>query len=398
MERRKVVVIGSSFAGYTAAIHLKERLGIWHDVIVVSRTPDFVFVPSLIWYPFGIRDEKDITFDVRPQFAEREIGFIEGEVTGFDLGNRIVYLGEGRLRYDNLLIATGPKADYGAVPGLGPGRNSHSICSLDDAREAKEAWEEFLNDPGPLVVGAVQGASFFHAAYEFAFNAHRQLARHKLLGTSSITFLTAEPFLANLGIGGIGSGERICEMMFSHYDIAWRTNAVVDEVLSDRVVLRSGDEFRSKYTMLIPPFVGVDAVRDTPGLANERGFIEVDEYYRHREYPEVFAAGVAVEVAPAGSTPVECGVPKTGYPTTQMAKTAAHNIAVGIMGGDTEKLPFNDIAARCILDTGNMGMMIFGDHLLKPRAHEWVIPGPQAHWAKLAFEKHFMSSRSKGNV
>jgi hypothetical protein len=37
------------------------------------------------------------------------------------------------------------------------------------------------------------------------------------------------------------------------------------------------------------------------------------------------------------------------------------------------------MSAYCIMDTGNMGMVIVGDHMLAPREHEFIIPGPEAH-------------------
>ncbi len=69
MDRKRLVIAGTNFAGYTAALELKELVGDNHDVIVVANTHKFVFFPSLIWYPFGRREEKDVTFDVRPELA-----------------------------------------------------------------------------------------------------------------------------------------------------------------------------------------------------------------------------------------------------------------------------------------------------------------------------------------
>jgi sulfide:quinone oxidoreductase len=61
-------------------------------------------------------------------------------------------------------------------------------------------------------------------------------------------------------------------------------------------------------------------------------------------------------------------------------------------------MPFSMIHAYCIMDTGNMGMVILGDQMLGPRHLEFIIPGPQAHWAKIAFEKYFMATRKRGRV
>jgi sulfide:quinone oxidoreductase len=95
---------------------------------------------------------------------------------------------------------------------------------------------------------------------------------------------------------------------------------------------------------------------------------------------------------------VPCGVPKTGYPTEQMAKTAVRNIVAAIKGQEMQRAKFDDMAAYCIMDTGNMGMLIVGDHMLAPREHEFIIPGPEAHWAKVAFEKYFLWSRRHAHV
>jgi len=159
MARKRIVVVGTSFAGFTGALELHELLGNDHDITVVANTHDFIFIPSLIWYPFGLRDKKDISFDVRPIYAEHQINFVEASVTRFDLEQRLVKTDGDALPYDYLLIATGPKVDFASVPGLGPRQNSWSICNIAHAEETRRAWERFLQDPGPIVIGASQGAA-----------------------------------------------------------------------------------------------------------------------------------------------------------------------------------------------------------------------------------------------
>ena len=400
MARKRIVVVGTSFAGYTGALELRELLGSEHDITVVANTHEFVFIPSLIWYPFGLREKQDISFDVRPLYAERGIAFVEAKVTGFDLDRQVVRTAAaGELPYDYLLIATGPKVDFASVPGLGPEHYSHSICNVEHADEARRAWGRFIEDPGPIVVGAAQGAACFGAAYEFVFNVRHQLKKLHLLDKAPLSYVTAEPFLGHFGIGGFGNARRMSEKFFAMQGITWRTNSTIKEVLPDGVVLGSGEVLPSKFTMIIPRFLGIDAIRSTPGLGNASGFIETGDDYRHTVYPNVYAAGVAVHVPPAGETEVPCGVPKTGYPSEVMAKTAAHNIAADIRGeAERKTMPFSLIQAYCIMDSGDMGMMILGDHLLGARHLEFIIPGPQAHWAKLAFEKYFLYTRKHGHV
>lgn len=397
MEKKNIVIVGTNFGGYTAALELKELVGENHNITVVANTHNFIFFPSLIWFPFGLRDEKDITFDVRPNYLKHNINFIEANVTHFDLEKNLIYTSStSPISYDYLLIATGPKVDYDYIPGLR--ENAYSIIGIQPALRAREGWNKYLADPGPVVIGASQGAACFGAAYEFLFNVRYQLAKNHLAKKVSLTYVTSEPFLAHFGINGFGNAEKMCDWMFKHYHINSRLNSVISEVRPDGVVLEGGEFLPSKYTMIVPRFLGVDAVRNTPGLANANGFIQVDEGYQHPVYKNVYAAGVAVAVAAPVDTPVACGVPKTGYPTEQMAKTAVKNIIADIKGLPHTTLSFEEMSAYCIMDTGNMGMMIVGDHMISPREHEFIIPGPEAHWAKVAFEKYFLYSRKHGHV
>lgn len=395
--KKHIAIIGTNFGGYTAALELKELVGNNHDITVIANTHNFIFFPSLIWYPFGLREEKDVTFDVRDNYIKHHINFIEAEVTHFDLEKNLIFTKTTEpIAYDYILVATGPKVDYDYIPGLR--QYSHSIVGLGPAQRTREAWNQYLADPGPIVIGSAQGAACFGAAYEFLFNVRYQLAKHHLAKKVSLSYATAEPYLAHFGINGFGNAQKMCEWMFKYYHIDSHLNMVIKEIRPDGVQYENGEFLPSRFTMIMPRFLGVDAVRNSPGLGNDKGFIEVDDSYQHPKYKNVFAAGVAVQVNPPSSTQVPCGVPKTGYPTEQMAKTAVKNIVADIKGLEYKKQSFDEMHAYCILDTGNMGMIIAGDHMLAPREHEFIIPGPEAHWAKVAFEKYFLWSRKHAHV
>lgn len=404
----RIVVVGSSFAGYTAALKLARHLGVGSRdvralVTVISNTDRFTFIPSLIWVPFGLRKQDDISFRLRPPLERAGIHFVLSQAERFDPVKREVITSDGPYPYDFLVIGTGPKVHFDAVPGVGPSRNgtrgyTHSICTYDHAESARLGFEALVREPGPVVIGAVQGASCFGAAYEFVLNLAYQIKKRGLQDRVPITYITAEPYLGHFGIGHFGAAKKLTELFFAKMGIKWRINQVVDHVEPNQVVLADGEKLPFRFAMLIPPFRGVDAVTQTPGLGNANGFIEVADTYRHRELPRVYAAGVAVAVAPPESTPIPCGVPKTGYLTEEMAKVAAHNIEAEIDGAPEVHLPFPSIDAKCILDAGNTGVIMTSDHILEPRDHAWLIPGPEAHWAKLAFEKYFLATREHGMV
>ncbi len=396
---KRIAIVGSNFAGLTAAVELKKRLGKEHEVVVLSRTDEFLFNPSLIWVPFGLREKKDVTFPLAPIFEKYGIPFQHAAVTAIDLAGRQVVTANGTTAYDFLVIATGPKLNFTAIPGLGPHEGyTQSIMNWEGAALARTAFEKFLEAPGPVIVGAVQGAACFGAGYEFLFNMAYQLDKHGLTKKAPLTWLTAEPFLAHFGIGGFGAGTKMTETFFGRNGIEAITNATVREVRPGEVLLEDGRKLPFAYAMLVPSFLGVDAVRSCKDITTPAGFVKVDAHYRTEAYPEVYAAGVAVAMDPPGKTPVPCGVPKTGYLSEEMAKVVVHNIVATIRGEPLVALPPASIDAKCVLDAGNGGIVMLGDHFLGPRKREWLIPGPEAHWAKLAFEKYFLATRRRGRV
>ncbi|MBV9942477.1 MAG: FAD-dependent oxidoreductase [Solirubrobacterales bacterium] len=385
----------------TAALELKKRTGDRHEIVVLDPRPDFTFIPSLIWVPFRRRGAQDVTFPLAPVYARRGIRFVNEAAERIDpTAHTVTTTGGERLAYDRLFIGTGPRLAFEKVPGLGPQNGyTHSVCNLEHALLARDGWDRFLENPGPVVIGTAQGGSCFGASYEFLFNVQHRIRKAGLQDVAPVTFITAEPFLGHFGLGGVGESGQMISRSFDRLGIEGITNSVITEARQDEIELQSGRVLPFAYSMIVPPFTGVDAIRDTEGLGNPIGFIPVDEQFRHTHFPDVFAAGVAIAIAPPEPTPVPAGVPKTGQMTETMAKVAVHNIAADIDGSDRHLLPIGELDAMCILDAGNNGMIFKGSHMLAANGegkHARIMAGPQAHWAKLAFEQVFIGSRKRG--
>jgi sulfide:quinone oxidoreductase len=404
---QRVIVVGSSFAGLTGALELRKRLHERHEVVVLDPRNHFTFIPSLIWLPFGTRDAGEITFPLAPLYRRKGIRFINEAAARIDTDAHVVTTSGGdELAYDRLLIATGPRLAFEKIRGLGPEDGfTQSVCNLDHALLAKDAWERFLENPGPVVVGTAQGGSCFGASYEFLFNVHHRIEKAGLADLAPVTFVSAEPYLGHFGLGGVGDSAAKVTGFLDRLGIEGLPNAVITEVRDGEIELDGGRVLPFAYSMIVPPFTGVDAVRDAGELANPMGFVPVDDEFRHPHLPDVYAAGVATAIAPPEPTPVPAGVPKTGQMSETMAKVAAQNIAADIEGAKRRSLPLADLSAICVLDAGNNGIVFKADHVLahgqyadghEPSAH--VMAGPQAHWAKLAFERYFLASRKRGIV
>ena len=399
-DHQRVVVLGSSFAGLTAALELRKHLDERHEVVVLDPRDHFTFIPSLIWLPFGLRQPDDITFPLAPLYESKGIRYINEAAARIDTEAHVITTTSGdELPYDRLLIATGPRLAFEKIPGLGPEHgHTQSVCNLDHALLAEEAWESFLENPGPVVVGTAQGGSCFGASYEFLFNIHHRIKKAGLADVAPVTFVSAEPYLGHFGLGGVGDSSKRVTKFFDRLGIEGLPNTVINEVRDGEIELESGRVLPFAYSMIVPPFTGVDAVREADGLANPMGFVPVDDEFRHPEQRDVYAAGVAIAIAPPHPTAVPAGVPKTGQMSETMARVAAHNIAADIQGGKRRSLPITELAAICVLDAGNNGIVFKADKVLGGADHARVMAGPQAHWAKLAFERYFLASRKRGLV
>ena len=165
-----IVIIGASTGGMPAAYEIKAAVGPQHRVTVISNTDTFHFVPSNPWVAVGWRSRKDVTFAIGPALNKKGIEFIAVGAQHIKPAEKQVVLADGQVvNYDHLVIATGPKLAFDEIPGLGPQGFTQSVCTINHAEDAYERWQQFTRDPGPIVVGAAQGASCFGPAYEFAF-------------------------------------------------------------------------------------------------------------------------------------------------------------------------------------------------------------------------------------
>ncbi len=402
----RIVILGAGIGGVPMAYEMRETVSKDHDVIVISDTPTFHFVPSNPWIPPGWRKPEDLKIELAPVMKKKGIEFIQKAATKIDPVNSQIQLGDQSvISYDFLVIATGPRLAFDEIPGLGPDGYTSSICHVDHAAVAAEDWDKFIEDPGPIVVGAVQGASCFGPAYEYLMVLETELRKRKIRDKVPMTFVTSEPYIGHLGLGGVGDTKGLLESALRDKTVKWITNARVDKIESGLMFVTEVDdkgkdkkkhELPFKHSMMLPAFTGVDAVRHVgvEGLVNPRGFVLVDEYQRNQNFKNIYSVGVCIAIPPIEKTPLPVGTPKTGYMIESMVTATAHNIAEELSGKEpTCKATWN---ALCLADFGDSGVAFLAMPQIPPRNTTWSAEGKWVHLAKIGFEKYFMRKIRKG--
>lgn len=389
---QKVVILGGSFGGLTAAFELKRLLGKEAEVIVVSDDNRFVFLPSLPWLIMGHRRPDDITLKVSEILKPKGIDFIHEAAKQVDPDASKVFTAAREIPYDYLIISTGPHLSFDEIPGLGPDKG-YTDCTftLDHAVKTNLSWKKILEEPEPIILGSAQGVSCFGPSYELAFEMDTELRRRKMRHKVPIFYLTSEPYVGHFGIGGLGNSKRFVEDEFAKRDIKYLANQAIEEVVPSELRLKDRTKLPFKLAMIAPPFKGVPAVAP---LGNPRGFIPVDKNYRHTKYKNIFTIGVAMAIAPPEPTPVPTGVPKTGYMTITMAKTAAVTITAEIRN---EPLPSaEELSVVCLMDMGDTAAFMKAYPVLPPRQEAMIKGGIHYKWLKMAFERYFLWKMRNG--
>jgi len=383
MTQPRIVILGAGLGGTIAAYEIRDAVKDKASVEVIA----------------------EIQVHLPPVMKKKGIGFTSAGAERVDPANNRIELNDGRtVEYDYLVIATGPELAHDEIPGFGPEGYTVSICKTDHAAATADRFEEFCKNPGPIVVGAVQGASCYGPAYEFALILDTELRRRKIRDRVPMTYVTAEPYIGHLGLDGVGDTKSLLESELRDRHIKWITNARVTSIedgvthveeLTESATVKATHDLPFSFAMLLPAFRGVKAVFGIEGLTNPRGFILVDKHQRNPTFTNIYSLGVCVAIPPVGPTPVPVGVPKTGFMIESMVTAVAANLKAELEGREPwQEATWN---AVCLADFGDGGVAFVAQPQIPPRNVNWSASGKWVHLAKVGFEKYFLRKVRKGD-
>lgn len=410
----KVVILGSGFAGHTAAMYLGSRIGKQHEITVMSNNDQFSYIPSWVWVGVGHMRPEQTVFPLKPVYDKLDLKFVHAAVTEvhpdegdqYVIGKTVGTDQKVRLDYDYLVIATGPKLNFAGTPGLGPEHGyTHSICSLPHATECRDSYLQVveklkLGQRQRIVIGTGHpGATCQGAAFEYIENIHKDLLKRGLRDKADLLWLSNEAELGDFGVHGLKvkqngqllSSADFFEAIFKDHDIRWQVQTGVTKVEPGKLFWENytGEvgETEFDFAMLIPQFtghaiqyLGADGSDVSAKITNKVGLILVDgqyglDYdklsqtpeawpatYQNPNYANIFAAGIAF--APPGpiSKPhtnpngmaIAAAPPRTGMVSGVIGRVVALNIIDLIKNRRmTHHERLSEMVAACIASMGD---------------------------------------------
>ena len=240
-----VVILGAGLGGVPMAYEMKDHARATRTGSRSSPTATRSSSrPSNPWVAVDWRKPDEIMVPLGPVFERKGSSSSPVAPSAWCPDENRVELADGRdVAYDYLVIATGPELAFDEIAGPRARRRPHPVdLHVHHATRPRRRWEEFAANPGPIVVGAVQGASCFGPAYEYAMILDTELRRRKIRDRVPMTFVTSEPYIGHLGLGGVGDTKGLLESELRERHINWIVNAKVDKVEADKMFVTEFDE------------------------------------------------------------------------------------------------------------------------------------------------------------
>lgn len=373
MQKPNISILGAGFAALTAARTLRKRLPDANITLVAPKS-EFVFLPSLIWVPTGLRNREDVVLPLDGFLKRHRLGFKQAAVTGIDKGGREVMTTAGPVSNDALVIATGGRFMKG-LPGI-----EHALTLCEGYEAAERIRTRLLSlEKGRIAVGfggnpnepsAMRGGPMF----ELLFGIETWLRRQGRRNDVELTFFNAaaEPGkrLGEKAVTGLLSemAKRRIDTHLGHKPVK----------LTEKGVDTEAGHVEADLILFMPGLTGPAWLKDSPLPQSKGGFITGDEYCRVPGFDHTYVAG------DSGSFPGPDWMPKQAHMADLQAKAVAENLIGGLGGKEPRKKPRPELI--CIVDTLDSGILVYRDvkrSLLFPKSRVM-------HWSKRMFERHYL--------
>jgi len=337
----RVVIVGAGFGGLQAARALSNAPV---HVTVIDRQNHHLFQPLLYWVATAGLSPADISSPIRGILRkQKNAEVLLAEVTGVDLQQQRVLMGDRALPYDYLVLATGAHDNYFGHPKWE--RYAPGLKSVVDATSIRRkillAFEsaELENDPEKVkklltfvLVGA--GPTGVEMAGAIAELAHKALApdfRHIDTTLTRIVLLEAAPRILGAFPESLA---RKTQKKLARMGVEVRTNAPVSEIDEHGVVV-AGERIPTKTIIWTAGVSASSAGKWLDAEVDRAGRVKVTSDLSVPGHPNVFVIGDTASATQDGKP-----LPGVAPVAMQGGRYVASVIAHQVMGKQPDK-PFH---------------------------------------------------------
>ncbi|KAK5273962.1 hypothetical protein LTR99_000783 [Exophiala xenobiotica] len=337
-RNHKVVVVGGGSAGL-AISHQLLRSGKFaaRDVAVVDPATSHDYQPGWTLVGGGLKTKEELRQPLK-ELIDPKLQFYNESVKAFSPKDNFITLGNGdKVSYEQLVVAPGIKIDYSSIKGLPEAladQNSlvSSIYGYDTCSKVFGTIEKLrkgvaiFTQPAGVIKCAGAPQKIMWLAVDHWKRAGLFDPNNPANSPVQVSFATGLPVM--FGVPKYSEKlnemreERAVEGLFQHDLVA---------IDGDTATFNRADtkeQVTKKFDLLhAVPKMGPHAFVKNSGLANEAGYVDVDEgTLRHKTYPNVWSSG------DASSLPTS----KTVAAITSQAPILVQNLVAVMEGREPE--------------------------------------------------------------
>lgn len=345
----KILILGGGFGGVRCALDLEKKFthsagSEQAQITLVDRNSYHLFLPYLYEVasaydvedgPFKVKMRKTICVSFADIFDEKNISFIQAEISGVDLKTKSVQTKGGEvLFYDYLVIALGSQtADFG-IPGVG--EYAYQFKSVNDAIAInvqigklikKMAVGEKMNPLKILIGGA--GFTGVELAAEISGCVKKMCQGYNIKTTNAlVTLIEAGSKMLPM----VSDGERkIISKRLTELGVVLMESSPIEEVGSDFVKLKSGQTLEGDIVIWTAGIKANEFLVSIAGLpVTDQGKIIMNDDLQVQNWENVFAVGDNQEFI---DPKTQKSVPALAYAAVDQGKVVAKNICNLLNGG-----------------------------------------------------------------
>lgn len=360
MASPRVLVVGSGFAGWHAARHLRRRLPSGAALTLVSATDYLLYTPLLPAVATGVMSPRSVAVPLGQSLPGAR--FVLRTAVSVDVDRRRVEVRDAagqreELGYDRLVLAPGSVTRQVPVPGLAQrgfglktlpqalALRDHVFQQLDLADAERDASRRRARSTF-VVVGAGYAGTELAAQMKGVIDAHR--SRWQGLALDDVRWLLVDAADSVMPELGESLGEAGLDVL-RRRGVDVRMSTTVDEVGEDAVTLSTGEQVPT-HTLVWCAGVEPGPLVAATGLPLRDGRLAASEDLRVDGCDDVFAVGDAASVPDRTRGGEPC--PPTAQHAQRQGAQVARAVTASLAGAPLEPYEHHDLGL--VVDLGRL--------------------------------------------